>query len=266
MTTTTRRRRLRAGMPRRVEALEPRSLLSGAGVLDPSFRGGAGGPGYVSGSFGFDGAAANAVAVQPDGRIVLAGEVGNQMTTTKTYVLAVTRLNPDGSTDPNFGYYAGGGTIDIGAPPASAVALGPGGIIAVAGANVPPTFGPSPTPGGGLQVDELGPNGKSLGSFGPGGGALTFTFGPGDVAQQTVGALAVEPDGSLLVGGGYVDTANSGLAEFAVAKITPSGALDTTFGTGGVALLPVPTNGPFGAEVKGIALQGDGKIVLVGTA
>src|SRR5262245_29949958 len=89
----------------RVEALEGRSLLS-AGALDPTFGHGAGYVITAQSSLNDDG---EAVLSQPDGKIILAGQVtvsepgAKKHTTTTHRVFGVVRYNVDGSLDTSFG-------------------------------------------------------------------------------------------------------------------------------------------------------------------
>ena len=90
---------------------------------------------------------ANALVLQPDGKIVLAGGTSG--------IFAVTRLNPDGSLDTGFG--GGDGVITIGFNSvlgASAVALQPDGRIVVAG-----------NAGTSIAVARLLPNGEFDATF-----------------------------------------------------------------------------------------------------
>ena len=86
-------------------------------------------------------------------------------------------------------------------------------------------------------------------------GSLDPTFGSGGVSTITVpgnnagvvNAAVLQPDGKIVVQG-----------SFGVARVLPSGAIDTTFGAGGFARAPGSDN--FGA----VALQSDGKILVAG--
>jgi uncharacterized delta-60 repeat protein len=86
-------------------------------------------------------------------------------------------------------------------------------------------------------------------------GSLDPTFGSGGVSTITVpgnntgvvNAAVLQPDGKIVVQG-----------SFGVARVLPSGAVDTTFGAGGFAQAPASDN--FGA----VALQSDGKILVAG--
>ncbi len=72
-------------------------------------------------------------------------------------------------------------------------------------------------------------------------------------ANATVRALAVQPDGKILIGGDFSQV--SGVSRPGIARLNANGTLDSTFN----ALL----NG--GAVVRAIAVQRDGKVVIGGT-
>lgn len=69
-------------------------------------------------------------------------------------------------------------------------------------------------------------------------------------------AIAVQSDGKIVVGG-YVEGDN-----FAIARVSTTGALDTTFGTTGKIITSVSTTQ--NDRIQGVALQTDGAIVAVG--
>ena len=73
--------------------------------------------------------------------------------------------------------------------------------------------------------------------------------------------LVVLPDGKLLIGGG-VSFPGAGY-DFLAARYNPDGSLDATFGTGGMATVRIGTASDL---ANGMAVQPDGKIVLVGVA
>ncbi len=85
----------------------------------------------------------------------------------------------------------------------------------------------------------------------------TFVTGTGVVGTGTtaaVHAVAVQPDGKVLVGGLF--TTYNGTAKTNLIRLNSNGSLDATFTTG---------TGPTGGYVKQIILQPDGKIILVGS-
>src|SRR6188508_2167525 len=109
-------------------------------------------------------------------------------------------------------------------------------------------------------------------SFGDGGHALVLvgTFG----AEAT--AVAVQPDGKILVGGWTVggpppprraqDPEGDDHVDFAVVRLDPNGALDPTFGTGGMVSTPIDLVPGGYDRAWAIALGPDGSIVLAGGA
>ena len=94
-------------------------------------------------------------------------------------------------------------------------------------------------------------------SFGGGGtGEVTGSFSSSDYAQ----AAALQTNGSIVVGG-YATV--GGVRELLLARYTSAGVLDTTFGNGrGYVTTPVLN----GAEIAGVAIQPNGKIVVDGFA
>jgi uncharacterized delta-60 repeat protein len=98
-------------------------------------------------------------------------------------------------------------------------------------------------------------------------GDLDATFGSGGVVTTSVGPddeyaydVAIQPDGKIVVVG-YAD--NGSDADFALARYTISGTLDTSFGSGGVVTTPIGPRDDYGWSV---AIQPDGKIVAAGYA
>jgi uncharacterized delta-60 repeat protein len=98
-------------------------------------------------------------------------------------------------------------------------------------------------------------------------GTLDTAFGTGGVVITPIGTkddgandVAIQDDGKIVAAG-----ADDSLGDdaFAVARYTASGALDTSFHPGGVAITPIGTQ----AAAYGVAIQEkDGKIVAVGDA
>ncbi|MFC4453900.1 hypothetical protein [Deinococcus sonorensis] len=191
-----------------------------------------------------------AMAVQPDGKIVVAGRVAG----TVSDDFGVVRYTRDGALDPTFG--AGGkvlidfeGRSDI----ARAVALQPDGKIVVAG---------NATTGAGEErfaVARLNSAGTLDASFGTGGRVETAF--PGSSADRAYAAL-VQPDGKIVVGGQANLASNTSGVDFALARYTATGALDAGFGTGGQVLTAM-TAGSGTEAIHALALQGS-KIVAAG--
>lgn len=93
-------------------------------------------------------------------------------------------------------------------------------------------------------------------------GQVTVSFN-GTTPLTSVRDSKVLSDGSILLAGQAADAgAGVGSSDFAVAKLTPSGALDSTFGAGGVAV--IHSSGADDAA-RSIAVEPNGQIVAVGS-
>src|SRR5439155_9601498 len=89
----------------RLEALEAREVPAAVGGLDPSFGAG----GKVTAGFG-PATTFQAVAVQPDGKVVAAGATNAG----GSFDFLVVRFNPDGTPDAAFNQGTGKVLIDFG--------------------------------------------------------------------------------------------------------------------------------------------------------
>jgi uncharacterized delta-60 repeat protein len=207
-----------------------------AGSLDPTF-----GTGGIFSSPTTRGSA-SAIAIQSDGKIVVAGGgVANN-----GFADILFRLNTNGTLDSTFG---SGGLVTIDNEDGFfALAIQPNGKIVAAGE------GNSGTAGSIVQVARFNSNGSLDKSFGT-GGFTTTTAIPFTPFNATV-ALGLQSNGDLLVA-----ASSPGL----LARFTSSGQLDTTFGTGGIANLanvgPALTDTAPSLPTKVIALA-DGKILV----
>jgi uncharacterized delta-60 repeat protein len=202
-----------------------------SGTLDLTF----GTAGLVTTDFGGSVDRAFAMALQPDGKLVVVGDSDANF--------ALARYDSNGSLDASFG--AGGKVITSfgGTDQASAVILQPDGKLVVAGQTDT-----------GISIDfalaRYMPDGSLDGTFGSGGRVTTnFTGNSDDLGS----AVVLQSDGKIVVGGTSEDN-------FALARYTPEGALDIPFGIEG----KVTTN--LGGEdvLHALALEPDGAIVAVG--
>ncbi len=207
---------------------------------DGSLDGGFGSEGMVSTNLGgFD--QAFALALQPDGKIVVAGLccAGPKF--------ALARYNADGSLHASFGN-GGKVTTDFGgAAFASALALQPDGKIVVAGSAGPGS--------GNFALVRYNADGSLDAGFGN-GGKVTTDFGGAAFAS----ALALQPDGKIVAAGFFHPQPPIGNSSFALARYNADGGLDLSFGLGGTVL----TDFSGAAEAHALALQPDGKIVAAG--
>ena len=194
------------------------------------------------------------VAVQPDGKILLAGATCRAGFADSGFGLI--RYNPDGTLDASFG--TGGSVtanrngIGVSSFPsnvdrASGMALQSDGRIVLTGTTRPPA----------TSYDVM------LMRFNS-DGTLDTTFDTDGIATADVGFeqyasdVLIQPDGKILVGGSQCCP---GSFDLFAARFNADGTLDTTFGSSGFAVLSLSAGNDFG---RGIALQADGKIVLTG--
>ena len=194
-----------------------------------------------------DYAGANAVALQDDGKIVVAGsdQELNQGSLGYDYHFALARYNPNGSLDPSF---SGDGkqTTDFGGyDQAYGVAIEDDGRIVAAGQGGNSHF----------ALARYDPNGSLDPTFSGDGKVTTgFGFGPDDAAN----GIAVLGDGKIVAAGRTSGGATS--SDFALARYNPNGTLDTSFSGNGKQ-----TTGFGGYDAaNAVALDADGKIVAVG--
>lgn len=109
-----------------------------------------------------------------------------------------------------------------------------------------------------FAVARVNSNGTIDTSFGT-SGKFRFAVGSSDDYATTVG---IQSDGKIVVGG-YCQN-GAGAYDFCVARLTSSGALDTTFNTTGYNIFPL-TAGNYNEYAQSLAIQSDGKIVIGGS-
>ena len=146
-----------------------------------------------------------ALAIQPDGQIVVGGNFDN--TSGSITSSGLIRLQKNGALDTSFDQGSGVGPI----PDAiGTMALQPDGKILVGG-DLNTIRGVSRN-----KLARLLPN-----------GSLDTTFDSGTGPNGTVNAIAVQPDGKILVGGKF--TTWNGVTHKALVRLTDTGSLDATF-------------------------------------
>ena len=221
------------------------------GSLDTSF--GAGGivtTTFPEGSYAFD------VALQSDGKIIAAGTVfvdfnpGDQSDTD----FALARYNPDGTPDTTFGSGGQVMTDFVGfEDDAFSVLIQPDGkIVAVGSANDPATFYD-------FAAARYLSNGTIDTTFGVAGRVRTDF---GDQNFDRARSAALTPDGKIVAAGFAIS--GGGLNQnFAVARYTSNGVLDTTFSRDGKTQIDF---GNCCQSANKVLLQSDGKIITVGYA
>jgi len=193
---------------------------------------------------------ANAMVIQPDGRILVGGYSNGTSTD-----FALVRYLRDGGLDPSFGT-AGKVTTAIGTSTdvANAIALQADGKILLAGSTVVEAKGKS------FAVARYNADGSLDAGFGSGGKVVTSFGSQSDEAF----AMVAQPDGKIVVGG-HTKSVDRGV-DFALARYNSDGSLDAGFGTGGKVVTAIV--GLDGRDsVYALALQtiaGQTHIVAVG--
>ena len=267
------------------------------GTLDPTF----GNQGRVVTTFGLTYDFANAVAIRPDGKIVVAGSVG---THNGTQLLAVARYNSNGSLDYTFGAggeattqvngatlsighglvlsgndavvagysgsdfsntqpvlvaYASNGSLEstFGVGGIESFSLGAGGnafnAIALDGASIIAAGENAASNNGDFFVAKVATNGSPVAGFGTGGTVNVDFAGAIDTAY----ALGADGSGRIVVAGDSLGASD----QVALARLTSTGSLDTTFGSGGEVTTAA---GPGGSAAYAMTIMPGPRIVVGG--
>jgi uncharacterized delta-60 repeat protein len=182
---------------------------------------------------GFD--RALAVAVQPDGRVLLGGTAGSLNTP------ALVRLMPDGTPDATFGTN-GRVTTGLGIDAIGSIAVDASGRILVGGQS------------GALRVTRLTSAGAPDTAFGT-NGLATGNFAEGSSSGAN---MAPAPDGGAYVAG--FARGAPGTYYFGLRRVRADGTPDPTFGNGGSAVVPVSSAG----RLAVLAAHPDGRVVAIG--
>ncbi len=206
------------------------------GSLDATFGSG----GSAVADFGQPDDAAYALTESPDGKLVAAGGSAGHF--------AVARFTLTGVADTTF---AQGGrqlfAVDDDSDGLGAVAVQRDGKVVAVGAR-----------GAAVAVIRLNSNGEADPGFSADGlllvGGLTAARGA-DQRPDHSQAVVVQPDGRIVVSNRTPE------GDFGLARITPGGNLDSTFGDNGLAVAS------FGgeADVDALVVQGTGQILAIGT-
>jgi uncharacterized delta-60 repeat protein len=210
------------------------------GALDTTFNT----TGKVITAIGPGNDTAFALALQPDGKIIVAGYCSNGSNND----FCLVRYLANGTLDTNFNST---GTVLTSVGTADgfviALALQPDGKIVAAGRcsnNMNYDFCLVRYLSTGQLDASFNTTGKVVKSIGPG--------------NSYVSALALQADGKIVVTG---FCSNGTSFNFCLARYLPSGQLDTSFNAIGTTVTPV---GAWGDTATAVALQPDGKIIVVG--
>jgi len=199
---------------------------------------------------------ANGVALQPGGKIVLAGtadgspfpELGGATS------LALARFDSGGALDPGFGA-DGTGKVAVDSATGRAVAILPNNMIAVAGASgaIPALF-------------VFDADGKTINT-------AAFDLVP-DSTTGEASALGVDPLGRIVVAGSYFDDVGQPpsngydcfVARYAYSAASASYVRDDSFGGNGRFRFGFDVGYGYNDHCNGLAVQPDGNVVVVGSA
>lgn len=228
--------------------------------------------GILDSTFSFDGKVTidfqqgvdlcRAVALQPDGRIVVAGASADA---SGNYDFAVARLGADGTLDASFGagsgkqlvpFDHGGGNVDV----ATDVVVQKDGRIVVAGYAYGPTANNRDMAivrllADGTRDTTFNLSGRLLIGFEPNG-----SFESDDEAES----VAVDSAGRIVIAGN-VNSSDLGIVhDFAVARVLPDGQLDANFDADGRATMGFDIVPDSYDLLQSMLLDHAGRLVLVG--
>ena len=210
------------------------------GSLDLSFDT----DGKVTTDFGNSEESINAVAIQNDGKIVVAGysKIGSSED------FALVRYNTNGSLDSSFdtdGIVTT--TISVSGEVANSVAIQSDGKIVVAGYSIT-----------NFNADFALMRYNTNGSLDTGFDVDGMVFTAIGTNNERGNSVAIQTDGKILVGGySYIGSNN----DFALVRYNSNGSLDPSFDADGKVTTPIGTSQDAG---NSMALQNDGKIVVAG--
>lgn len=196
--------------------------LDGDGTLDAYFNNGSG----VSGTPGGANGPVHALALQPDGKILIGGWFNYYNSVPINHIA---RLDKEGHLDPSFvpGTAAPGGV--------TAMALQADGKLLVTGS----------------YSDATGVSRYYLRRLN-GNGSLDATFNTGSGVNDAITSLAVLSDGKILIAGAF--TSYDGTTRNRIARLNSNGNLDASFN---------PNTGA-DATIHSLAVQSDGRILIGG--
>jgi uncharacterized delta-60 repeat protein len=190
------------------------------------------------------------LAFSPDGKIIAIGIIGSSPNTD----IGLVRLNTNGQLDNSFDT-DGKQVLDFGADDNASQIIVAGDKLLVLGVAV----------AGDLAVARFKTDGTLDTGFDT-DGKLTIDLGGTDAP----GAIAVQTDGKILVAGRSRTGVSPDITNaFAVARVTDSGQLDTSFDTDGKQAIPVTVSSATfsgNANLTALNVLAGGKILLVGDA
>ncbi|MBM2837867.1 MAG: hypothetical protein HW415_492, partial [Deltaproteobacteria bacterium] len=191
---------------------------------------------------------AYALAIQSDGKIVVAGFTSNGG-------FAVVRYNTNGSLDSTFGT-GGKVTTSFGSGTVVGFSLGiqADGKIVVSGGFYDGT-------NYGFAVACYSTGGSLDTTFGTAGKVTTVISTPTGNQVDYTTALKIQSDGKIVVAGHSATGVSYAGADFVIARYNTNGSMDSIFGTGGKVITDIGTSYE---KALALAIQSNGKILAAG--
>lgn len=199
----------------------------------------------------------NAMVLQPDGKIILAGT--GIVTVANGYDFCVARYNTDGTLDESFGtngkanFEITNYNNSLKRDYATGLVLQSDGKIIISGYCPDGNFSSADNE---FAVIRLNSNGTLDTNYAT-NGILRFGFGS---AHAEAHALAIQPDNKIIVAGYSITTSSN--YDFAIARVNTDGTLDTDFSNDGKTVINLDEYD----KANTIAIQSDGKIIVAGDA
>lgn len=204
-----------------------------------------------------------ATVFQPDGKAIVVGSAEDLTNGNRDF--AISRLNTDGTLDTTFNgdgralvpfnLLGAAGGDDV----ATSVALQQDGKIVVGGYAQASENGDYD-----FAVVRLNFDGSPDLTFGN-GAKVTVGFQLGGSLDDRASGVAVADDGKIILGGTAQRTF-FGDTDFAIARLTSEGTLDTTFSSDGLKIVPFNSGGDRTDVAQAVAVQPNGAIVIAGGA
>jgi len=225
------------------------------GALDINF----GSQGKQTTSFSPWNDVAHDLALQSNGKIVLAGHANNTDGTDDDFALL--RYNTDGNLDTTFGTGGKLTTYFFASPndkqeQAEAVAIQADGKIVAAGWTI------NPQGQAVFALARYNVDGTLDKSFDTDGLVTTKLRAKTEDNADYIRDVVIQPDGKIVVTGMSLDSVK-GSSDFATVRYLSSGTLDTTFGSNGIVITPI---GESDDGASGLVLQPDGKLIAAGAS
>lgn len=217
-------------------------------VIDASF----GNQGRVRTTFGTENDYAEAVAIQADGKLVVAGSTGLSQTTSD---IVVARYTTTGSLDLGFGQQ-GKATLSSSTSfeTISAIAILSDGKILLGGRSATAS-------GTILLLARFNANGTPDNSFNSGSNSAFRVIDLPGSSSEVINAMKILPDGKIVVAGtGQVNSLNSG---FMVARFNANGTLDNSFSSDGFTIFDFASAS---SQANDLLVLEDGSLLVGGTA